>query len=241
MDQVKPIIDCATFRTRLASSAEQWWTGGTIDLSEQMRAHATVCPACAARLAALESVVAGSEVVPVVPEGLAARVSHRVSMVRAGRERRAFRSVGPSGRNAPSGMPRGLQLAAAVALIAVTAFVTTIVNRTAAGADAGEGGAPVVTAEPPAEAIETVEVHLYLDAPQAQSVAVAGDWNDWDASAHRLADPDGDGVWEVTFSVERGREYEYQFLIDDSRWTSDPAAAISVDDGFGGENSILDI
>lgn len=87
----------------------------------------------------------------------------------------------------------------------------------------------------------TVEVHLVLSAPGATSVAVVGDWNGWDLGAQELRDDDGDGLWELRFRVDPGRDYEYQFVVDGSTWRSDPLAALQVDDGFGGTNSVLDI
>lgn len=112
-------------------------------------------------------------------------------------------------------------LAAAAALVVMTATVTVLIAR---------------RADP-----DTVLVHLTLEAPGARSVAVVGDWNNWNLAAQPLADPDGDGVWELRIRVEPSREYEYQFVIDTDRWMSDPAAVLQVDDGFGGTNSVLDI
>jgi hypothetical protein len=86
-----------------------------------------------------------------------------------------------------------------------------------------------------------VVVHLHLTAPGAEQVAVVGDWNEWEPGSDLLHDKDGDGVWETRIEVPEGREYRYQFLIDGEKWVADPGAAISVDDGFGGKNSILDI
>jgi hypothetical protein len=89
--------------------------------------------------------------------------------------------------------------------------------------------------------LDHVGVHLVLEAPGARSVAVVGDWNGWETDSQHLVDSDGDGVWEIRFSVERDREYQYQFVVDDERWVHDPRSSLLVDDGFGGVNSILDI
>lgn len=86
-----------------------------------------------------------------------------------------------------------------------------------------------------------VEVQLTLVAPGASAVSVVGDWNGWDPSAQPLVDRDGDGIWELRFRLEPDREYEYQFVVNDDDWISDPEALIQVDDGFGGTNSVLDI
>jgi len=86
-----------------------------------------------------------------------------------------------------------------------------------------------------------VEVHLVLEAPQAKSVSVVGDWNAWDPSRNRLRDPKGDGTWEIRLRLRKGEELRYQFLIDGERWIPDPQAPLQVDDGFGGTSSVLQI
>ncbi|MBN1523034.1 MAG: isoamylase early set domain-containing protein [Spirochaetales bacterium] len=86
-----------------------------------------------------------------------------------------------------------------------------------------------------------ITIHLVYEAPQAHSVAVVGDWNDWDPNAHQLADPDRDGVWEIKLELTKNNEYRYQFYIDGDKWVPDPKSNLQVDDGFGGKNSVLGI
>jgi hypothetical protein len=88
---------------------------------------------------------------------------------------------------------------------------------------------------------EVVTVHLSLEAPEAERVAVVGDWNGWDADRHLMHDRDRDGVWELRLQLKEGGEYQYQFLINGEKWIPDPKAPLKVNDGFGGTNSVLDI
>jgi len=84
-------------------------------------------------------------------------------------------------------------------------------------------------------------VKFTLEAPAAEQVYVVGDWNDWNATANPLFDDNADGLWETNIKLEAGKEYRYQFYIDDSKWVADPKAPLKIDDGFGGQNSILRI
>jgi hypothetical protein len=84
---------------------------------------------------------------------------------------------------------------------------------------------------------DIVRVHLVLDAPSAREVDVVGDWNDWVPKAQPMTRRDG--TWEIVLELQRGRCYEYQFLIDGDRWVPDPRGLAKVDDGFGGMNSLL--
>jgi len=54
--------------------------------------------------------------------------------------------------------------------------------------------------------------HFAVWAPNAAEVSVIGDWNGWNAAAHRLAPrPDGSGIWEGTApGVQRGQAYKYR-------------------------------
>jgi anti-sigma factor RsiW len=82
-----------------------------------------------------------------------------------------------------------------------------------------------------------VEVELQLPGEQARSVAVAGDFNGWDAASMRRG---ADGVWRIRLSLSPGR-YQYAFLVDDAGWVADPRAATVVDSGYGGADSVLDL
>jgi hypothetical protein len=82
-----------------------------------------------------------------------------------------------------------------------------------------------------------VYVQFALDAPGAQSVAVAGDFDGWTGS-HTLDDTDGDGIWTARVPVQPG-VHAYMFLVDGSTWITDPRAQRYAEDGFGNRNAIL--
>jgi hypothetical protein len=94
-------------------------------------------------------------------------------------------------------------------------------------------------ARPAASAAEEIAyVQLFLEAPSASSVAIAGDFNSWEPI--ELEDMDGDGVWAAHLAVNPGI-YEYMFVLDGARWVTDPHAERYSDDGFGNRNAILAI
>lgn len=98
--------------------------------------------------------------------------------------------------------------------------------------------ATTVTDQSPAGAAR-VYVEFVMEAPDASSVAVAGDFNGWEPR-HQLSDPDGDGVWSGRVPLRPG-VHEYMFVIDGSRWVTDPNAQRYSDDGFGHRNAVLAI
>ncbi|HEX6589414.1 MAG TPA: glycogen-binding domain-containing protein [Longimicrobiales bacterium] len=93
------------------------------------------------------------------------------------------------------------------------------------------------TGAAPAPAPAQIYVHFRLDAPDASSVHLAGDFTDWQPAVElHEAQP---GVWTAIVPVRAG-VHEYAFVIDGERWTPDPLGT-SVDDGFGGQNSRLSV
>jgi len=69
-------------------------------------------------------------------------------------------------------------------------------------------------------------VRLMFDAPGARRVAVAGDFNRWDADATLLTLEEGSRRWSVTLALRDG-EHRYAFVVDGTRWVPDPRAARS--------------
>jgi 1,4-alpha-glucan branching enzyme len=68
------------------------------------------------------------------------------------------------------------------------------------------------------------------------SVNVAGDFNAWSADADPMV-KQADGSFRLVKKLEPGR-YAYKFVVD-GQWKPDPAAKETVDDGFGGKNSLV--
>ena len=101
-----------------------------------------------------------------------------------------------------------------------------------------------VISEPPGAATalvseEVVYVQFVLEVPDAQSVHVAGDFNDWQPE-FALADPDGDGVWSGRVMLPPG-VHKYMFVIDGETWMTDPHAERYVEDRFGNQNAVIAI
>jgi 1,4-alpha-glucan branching enzyme len=81
-------------------------------------------------------------------------------------------------------------------------------------------------------------VQLRVFSPDATSVHVSGDFNRWSAKSHSLT-PAGDGWWNIDLDLSPGI-YQYRFLVD-GVWIPPTDAEITIDDGFGGKNAILEI
>jgi hypothetical protein len=86
----------------------------------------------------------------------------------------------------------------------------------------------------------SVTIRFVLEAPQATSVAVAGDFNRWKADGYELRRDKG-GSWVLEVKLRKDKLYSYNFVIDGERWIPDPSSPETVDDGFGGSSSLIRI
>ncbi|MGB7573470.1 MAG: isoamylase early set domain-containing protein [Thermodesulfobacteriota bacterium] len=68
-----------------------------------------------------------------------------------------------------------------------------------------------------------------LLAPSAQSVFLAGDFNQWDLSSHPLKG-DKNRMWRISLNLNPG-QYEYRFFVD-SEWQNDPGCPTCVENPF---------
>jgi hypothetical protein len=105
----------------------------------------------------------------------------------------------------------------------------------------GVDAAPAPDAEIDAAPATTCEKTFRLENNGgAQTVWLTGSFTSWGgnpgAGAIELTKDTG-SVWNVTRTMESG-EYQYKFIVDGNTWIADPGNPNSVDDGFGGHNSV---
>jgi len=74
----------------------------------------------------------------------------------------------------------------------------------------------------------------------AQTAAVCGEWNDWQAGAGVMR-RDAQGGFSLTVSLEAGRAYRFRYLLDGQRWDNDWAADAYLPNSFGGDDSVVDL
>lgn len=70
----------------------------------------------------------------------------------------------------------------------------------------------------------------------AQSVAVAGDFNDWSQIALQR---NPSGLWLTEIAIPRAGRFEYKFIINGRRWIEDPSNGMKAPNNYGGLNSVL--
>jgi hypothetical protein len=81
-----------------------------------------------------------------------------------------------------------------------------------------------------------------IAAPNAESVCVVGDFNNWNTQAHCMK-KDKNGNYSMSLELEKGKEYQFRYLIDGidgSKWENDWNADRYVRSPYGGsDNSVI--
>lgn len=100
---------------------------------------------------------------------------------------------------------------------------------------AAPAGAAAASGKGPAQTAEGV---VFVYRGDAQSVALAGDFNAWSPTAEPLT-KQPDGSWKLVRKLDPGT-YEYKFALDGgATWKEDPDAAEFKSDPYGGRNSVV--
>jgi hypothetical protein len=86
------------------------------------------------------------------------------------------------------------------------------------------------------ERVKRQRVTLSLEAPAAEQVIVAGDFNQWNIKIHSMK-KNKNGVWQKVVMVPPGR-YEYKFMVD-GQWQNDPGNDQACYNCFGTHNNVL--
>ena len=74
--------------------------------------------------------------------------------------------------------------------------------------------------------------------PDAQSVGLAGDFNEWNPAATPMKQRK-DGCWWATLRLPKNREYAYRFVVDGREWITDERADRLVPNEHGESNAIV--
>lgn len=84
------------------------------------------------------------------------------------------------------------------------------------------------------------KVTFSLEAKQANSVAVIGDFNNWNPSEGVLSKLKN-GTFKAAFDLPKENSFEYKYLVDDDFVNEAEADGYRWNDFAGSENSVLEV
>lgn len=73
---------------------------------------------------------------------------------------------------------------------------------------------------------------------QAQKAQLVGDFNNWDPGKTTMKKVKG-GRFTVTVPLDKGREYQFRYLVNGGEWYNDPQADKYAPSPFGVDNSVV--
>lgn len=69
-----------------------------------------------------------------------------------------------------------------------------------------------------------------------ENVRIPGDFNQWDVNCEPMKQLKNGGFTQ-TINLEKGKAYQFKYLINDSVWANDPEADLFVPNGLGNGNT----
>ncbi len=72
---------------------------------------------------------------------------------------------------------------------------------------------------------------------EESSVAVAGDFNGWEAAPLKLNKKNK--AYSLRVRLAKDSSFQFRYLIDNETWENDPAADDYVRNSFGSDNSLI--
>lgn len=76
-------------------------------------------------------------------------------------------------------------------------------------------------------------------APEAQSVQILGEFNNWNSSEAVEMKKQKNGFFKAVVELETGKEYQFRYLVDGNVWVNDQEADKYVPTQFGTENCVI--
>lgn len=172
-----------------------------------------------------------------VPSGFADRVMQQVALEAEPREQRAWQSVRAVWDFLIQSRTVTLRPVYALGAVMILAVILVVFWEQALS-PSERVTASVVIEENAGETAVWVRF-TYLE-PEAHSVAVAGDFSNWEPIPLREHRMDDKQVWTAQLQIPRG-EHRYMFVVNETTWVTDPLAGHYRDDGFGKTNAILQL
>jgi len=83
-----------------------------------------------------------------------------------------------------------------------------------------------------------IEKEFTLEHATATKVSIVGSFNDWNKDTNPMTLDNG--TWKTRINLKPGK-HEYQFVINDTDWITDPKQDKSAENKYEGKNSVIEV
>lgn len=174
-----------------------------------------------------------------VPEGFSNRVMSAIHRLDEKEEERIAMIERLSSIVKGFWRPRQIQLRPVYALCMLLAIGALWVIPANTDFDDGPASEGVQSVQPVAESTgQQVWTRFVFIDKEAESVAVAGDFSNWEPIELSKKTLNGEQVWTGLIAMGKG-EHRYMFVKDGTNWVTDPLATNYENDGFGNKNAVI--
>jgi 1,4-alpha-glucan branching enzyme len=73
----------------------------------------------------------------------------------------------------------------------------------------------------------------------AERVNLVGDFNNWDTTKDEMRQSRSDGKWRIALVLQKGREYDFRYLVNGRDWHNDWHADKYRSNKYGTDNSVV--
>jgi 1,4-alpha-glucan branching enzyme len=75
--------------------------------------------------------------------------------------------------------------------------------------------------------------------PEANNVEILGEFNAWGADEKVVMKKQKNGIFKAIVELEKGKEFQFRYLVDGKSWINDDQADAYVPSEYGEENCVI--
>lgn len=97
----------------------------------------------------------------------------------------------------------------------------------------------MIRKEPSSKPNKVMVIFEYPAGNRIESVHLVGDFNNWNETTTPMALDKRAGLWHVRMDLDKGNEYQFRYLVNQSTWHNDWHADRYVPNIHGSDNSVI--
>ncbi len=97
----------------------------------------------------------------------------------------------------------------------------------------------MIKKEPSPNSGKVLVTFEYPGTSRTASVHLVGDFNEWSETATAMRRKGRGDIWKAQLELDKGKEYQFRYLVDQSSWHNDWHADRYIPNIHGSDNSVV--